>query len=135
MAVQTKYDRILGDLREDDSVTITATQDESFPIVHLSYTKDGVEIPITEIPKSDGLFYGGGVNWVEGFTFGIDAAAYYLNGTLYTTDATTITLDAADGANPRIDIIIVDNTETVSFIKGTPGANPQKPTVDPETEV
>jgi len=126
--------RIPGDGSEGIE-DIIAEDDPQYPISYLKYIKAGVEYPITEIPKANGLIWGGGVSWVELLNFNVSAAAYYLGGTLFTTPSTAVALDAADPDNPRIDIIIVDENETVSVIKGTPAENPQKPTIDPETQI
>ena len=114
---------------------VTATNDEQFPISYLKYSKGGVDYDITEIPKPDGLIQGGAVSWVKLLKFDVSAAAYYLEGILYTTDSAQVTLGAADVDNPRIDIIIVDTTGAVSVVAGVPNANPQKPTVDPVTQI
>lgn len=126
--------RIPGDGSEGIE-DIIAEDDPQYPISYLKYIKAGVEYPITEIPKANGLIWGGGVSWVELLNFNVSAAAYYLGGTLFTTPSTAVVLDAADPDDPRIDIIIVDENETVSVIKGTPAENPQKPTIDPETQI
>lgn len=119
-----------------DYVTeVTVVNDETFPISYLQYVKNGVTYDITEIPKSSGRIEGGDVSWVELLKFDVSAAAYYLEGILYTTESARAILDAADALLPRIDIIIIDNTETVSVITGVPNANPQKPTVDPVTQI
>jgi hypothetical protein len=39
------------------------------------------------------------------------------------------TLSAADGSNPRYDVICVDDTGVISIIEGTPGATPFVPTL------
>lgn len=111
-------------------------QDPQFPIEYLKYTKNGVDYDVTSIAKANGLIWGGFVSWVELLIFSVTPALYYLFAVLYKIlETTIITLDAADPDNPRIDVIAVDNTSTIIVIKGTPAANPQKPSIDPETQI
>lgn len=114
---------------------VYVTEDPQFPIDYLHYTKGGVEHYVTEIPKPNGIISGGIVTWQSGLTFLISPCAYYINGTLYTTTSATVTLETADPDDPRIDIIIVDSSETVTYIKGEANANPQKPVPDPVTQI
>lgn len=120
-----------------DSVTdVFVEQDPQFPIEYLKYTKDGVDYDVTAIAKANGLIWGGFVSWVELLIFSVTPSLYYLFAVLYKIlETTIITLDAADPDNPRIDVIAVDNTSSVIVIKGTPAANPQKPSIDPETQI
>lgn len=78
---------------------------------------------------------GCGVEYVSGLTFTAGGCTYTIGGTQYTSVLTSITLAAADPSNPRIDVIIVDNTGTASAITGTPAASPAQPTVDYSTQL
>lgn len=78
---------------------------------------------------------GCGVEYVSGLTFTVGACTYTIGGTQYTSALTSITLAAADPSNPRIGVIIVDNTGTASAITGTPAASPAQPTVDYSTQL
>lgn len=120
---------------EDYVTDVYATQDSIFPIEHLYYTKDSVNYSITSIPKPNGIVTGGYVSWIENLDFNVSPSAYYLNGNLYTTSSTDLTLDAADAVNDRIDIIVIDTTETAFVIDGVAAASPQKPTVDPTYQI
>ena len=115
--------------------SVTATPDEQWPISYLKYTKGGIDYDITEIPKPDGLLAGGRVSWVEGLKFDITAAIYYILGSSYTTLSSRVTLSASDPVLNRIDAIIVDVNEVVSVIEGIPAPNPQKPSIDPATQI
>ena len=94
---------------------------------------------ILPIPKSlsevDGLRYGGIVTWLTGLTFSVTGAGYYLNGNPFISPFSIVTLDAADINDARIDVIAVDNTGSVVVVKGTPSANPQKPSIDPASQI
>jgi hypothetical protein len=70
-----------------------------------------------------------------GLVYDVTALVYTIQGTLYGSSPTTVTLDPADPTNPRIDVIYVDDTGTVGKITGTPGAVPVKPQVDNLTQV
>ena len=75
------------------------------------------------------------MEYVSGLTFTVGACTYTIGGTQYTSALTSITLAAADPSNPRIDVIIVDNTGTASAITGTAAASPAQPTVDYSTQL
>jgi hypothetical protein len=81
------------------------------------------------------LISGGGVAWTSGLSFLISAANYVIAGTEYNSPETTVTLATADATNPRIDVIIVDDTSTASVVTGTPAATPERPDVDPASEL
>lgn len=85
-------------------------------------------VPGSDIP--DGLISGGKVIWEGGLTFRVTAAVYYIGGVRYESAEGTITLDAADGTNPRFDIIALNDSEAIVKITGTPSANPSEPQVD-----
>ncbi len=121
-----------------DGIGITnvyALPDPVFPIDYLFYTLGGNDFYITDIPKANGLLWGGVVTWITGLTFSVSPAAFYINGILYTTGWSLVTLEVADDTHPRIDIIVVNTDGTVSAIAGTPAANPQKPQPDPLTQI
>ena len=78
---------------------------------------------------------GCGVEYVSGLAFNVGACTYTIGGVQYTSAQASVTLAAADPSNPRIDVIIVDNTGTVSAITGTPASSPAQPTVDYSTQL
>ena len=108
--------------------------DPTFPI-DLYKEVDSVQTLITDIPKADGVVAGGHVSWLGGLSYQLDPSAYYKAGDLYTIDTATLTLDAADATYPRIDVLVVNVAEEFTFVKGTPAVNPQKPTINPLTEI
>ena len=57
------------------------------------------------------LVSGGQVVWIENYEFLVSAATYYIGGTAYASPETTITLDAADPTNDRIDTIAVNSVQ------------------------
>jgi hypothetical protein len=81
------------------------------------------------------LVSGGQVVWIEDYVFRVSAAVYFINGLLYSSPETEITLDAADVSDDRIDIIGVDDQGDVIFVTGTPAAQPSEPDVDPSTQL
>lgn len=101
-------------------------------------TKNYVDQAVAAISQNTGsqVISGCGVAWTgTGLQFLVSAGTYSINGTTYSVSQTTVTLDAADGSNPRIDLIIVDNTSTATKITGTPAASPVAPSVDPATQL
>lgn len=109
--------------------------DPTFPIDYLHYDKDGVKTYITDIPKADGVVAGGHISWLGGLQFQLDPTAWYKAGDLYTIETSTTILDVADATYPRIDVLVVNTAKEFTFVKGTPSANPQKPTINPLTEI
>ncbi|MFA6973989.1 MAG: hypothetical protein WC238_04620 [Parcubacteria group bacterium] len=77
----------------------------------------------------------GNVYWESGYTFNVSDCLYMIRGTTYHSEAGTITLNDADPDLDRIDVIFVDTDETIGKITGTPSANPQKPMVNPASQL
>ena len=93
---------------------------------------------ISSIPQpitGNFLVSGGAVIWTSGLSFTVTAAVYYIGGVRYTSVQQNITLDAADGANPRIDVIGLNTSSAVFKVTGTAAASPSEPTVDPTTQL
>jgi len=82
-----------------------------------------------------GLATGGVVAWQSDYIYRISAATYYIEGVLYSSAEQTVTLDAADGANDRIDALALDTTGDFVKITGTAAAQPSSPAVDPGTQL
>jgi hypothetical protein len=70
-----------------------------------------------------------------GLNFAMTAGTFYLNGSLYSANAQTLALDAADPALDRIDTLYVSGDGTFGKVTGTPDANPEAPDVDAETQL
>jgi hypothetical protein len=77
----------------------------------------------------------GSVTWISGLTFEVSACTYVIEGVTYESVPATITLDAADPDDPRIDVIFVDTDGFANDLTGTPAADPAKPEVDPLTQL
>ena len=85
---------------------------------------------------ANGLVSGGGVFYETGaLTFRVAAAVYYIDGVRYTSAEQTITLDAADATNPRIDVLALNTSGTLVKVTGTAAATPSEPDVDPSTQL
>lgn len=61
----------------------------------------------------------------------IASGSYIINDTVETTAYAggTVTSDAADGTNPRIDVVVINQSGTVSITKGTAAADPVPPDI------
>lgn len=81
------------------------------------------------------LVSGGQVVWVDDYDFIVSAATYYINGVLFSSPQTPITLDPADATDDRIDVIAVDDNGDVIFITGDPSSTPAEPDVDPSSQL
>ena len=77
----------------------------------------------------------GGATWVSGLTFLVSDCVFVIDGVLYTSEETTLTLSAADVTNPRIDVLAVNISGVAEVVTGTAAASPVKPEVNPDTQV
>jgi hypothetical protein len=105
------------------------------------YSADDVNAALASVTGTsgaglDGVATGCGISYSgSGLTFNMSAGSFYINNTLYTAAAQSITLSAADATNPRIDVLAVDNTGTLVKITGTPAASPSQPSIDSSTQL
>ncbi len=83
----------------------------------------------------NGRTSGGGVEWVSGLDFTVGAAEYRIAGTAYSSALTSLTLDAADPTDPRIDMIVLTSSGTVDKVTGTAAPSPVAPVEDPNTQI
>jgi len=60
-------------------------------------------------------------------TVHVAAGTGAVGGTIATVNAGDVTVGAADGSNPRVDLIRADNTGTLGITAGTAAANPKAP--------
>jgi glycerophosphoryl diester phosphodiesterase len=66
-----------------------------------------------------------------GYAYTVTAGSGYIAGKPVSWAEQTVTLDAADETNDRIDVFVVNASGTASAVKGTAAATPSKPDVDP----
>lgn len=57
----------------------------------------------------------------------VDKGAVLSNGVLFAVAAADVTITAADGTNPRIDLIVVNSSGALAVRAGTPAAAPKPP--------
>jgi len=93
------------------------------------------QITALAVPETNNQLLSGSVTWITGLTFQVSDCVFIINGTVYTSDAEQVTLAAADGTNPRIDVFAANIDGTADVITGTPAADPIKPEIDPNTQV
>lgn len=77
----------------------------------------------------------GSAVWDSLLVYSVTKCFYYINGILYNSAATNITLVKADSSNPRIDVVYCDTLGNVGVITGIPSPNPVKPTVNPLSQI
>jgi len=81
----------------------------------------------------DGVYSGGQVAYAgSGYDYIVSAATYVLAGVIYNSPQDTITLDAADPTFNRVDVIGLTDAGAAGKVTGTPSANPQEPSVNPQ---
>jgi len=69
------------------------------------------------------------VVWDEDLDFIAVANLYCIDGFKFSAPITTVTLDAADASNPRIDLIVATDSGTITKVTGTAAATPVAPDV------
>jgi hypothetical protein len=87
----------------------------------------------TTIQNTSGNFVNQGcqVVWLTLYQFQVSACDYTIENVAYSiTSAQTVTLDAPDGSNPRLDVIVVNTSLAATFVKGTASATPSEPSID-----
>ena len=77
----------------------------------------------------------GSAVWDSLLVYSVTKCFYYINGILYNSAATNVTLAPADSSNPRIDVIYCDTLGNVGVITGIPSPNPVKPVVNPLSQI
>ncbi len=90
----------------------------------------------TNLP--DGVYAGGEVAYTgTGFDYYVSQATFVLGGLIYNTPATIVTVGPSDPTYGKIDVIILtsDNGGEATFVSGTPSANPQEPSLNPQTQI
>ncbi len=88
-----------------------------------------------EAVQNSFLQSGGQVTWQSDYEFLVSAATYYIGGTQYSSAQATITLDAADPTDDRIDTIAVNTSGVVVKVPGTAASTPSEPDIDPGTQL
>ena len=84
---------------------------------------------------ADGLKTGGYVALLYDLVFSVSSAFYHKSNVAYYTGDTTVTLEASDATHTRIDVIAVNTSSQVVVLKGVASATPQKPTINPSTQI
>jgi len=77
----------------------------------------------------------GSAVWDSLLVYSVTKCWYYINGILYSSAPTNVTLATADSSNPRIDVIYCDTLGNVGVITGIPSPDPVKPTVNPLSQI
>lgn len=93
--------------------------------------------PIPGQSASGGTYIISGLNvvWDSLLTFDVTAGTYMINGNIYHSNFTVVTLDTLIGTDPRRDEIIADTLGVVSKITGTPSSDPAAPTPNPLSQI
>lgn len=109
-----------------DSIYVTS----GTPLDWLALDNAGKIISVPS-PYSQTQLVSGTVTWLHDLVFQVSDCTYYIQGQLYNSPATQITLSPADPTNPRLDVIYVDIYSSAGFLTGDPANDPAKPIVDP----
>lgn len=88
-------------------------------------------ITANDLPvKGNGWLTSPTIVWLHNYTYWVGNGTYAIGGKVYQFNGDSITLAAADPSLDRIDIIVLDTSENVMSISGTPSATPEKPIPD-----
>lgn len=106
--------------------------------IYVDTITDALDTRVTDLESV--VFYqneliSGGASFLSGLTFAVTDLVYIINGHLYNSLATNVTISAGDATYDRIDIIAVNTAGVVSVIPGIPAMNPIKPDIDESTQV
>lgn len=115
----------LGDLAWAESTAATTTYVDNA----ISAITGGIA-SLNMVASGCGVVYSG-----TGLTWNLSAGTYYIDGDLYAANAQSTALDAADGANPRFDALVLDTAGVFDSITGTAAANPSLPAIDSTTHL
>jgi hypothetical protein len=92
--------------------------------------------PTPASPLATAIASGGQVTWSgTGLAYTVAAGTGFINGVPVSWLEQTVTLDAADPDDPRIDVIYVDTFGVADSITGVPSADPSEPVTDPATQL
>lgn len=82
------------------------------------------------------LVSGGSVAYSgTGLVYTVQAATYMIAGNTYTSPQTDVTLTAADGSNPRIDLIVFNTSSVATKVTGSAATPAVAPSIDPTTQL
>src|SRR5687767_11932797 len=85
--------------------------------------------------QQNGVLIGGTVTWIEDYDYEVSESYYYINNVLYHSPVTTITLDASDPTDDRIDLFVLTTSNTADKVTGTASTPPAEPNYDPATQL
>lgn len=86
-----------------------------------------LDILVRGISGTHCVLFGCDVTGGADMTPAVALGAVLVNGIMFPVTAGDVTVTAADATNPRLDMIVVDNTGTKVVRAGTPAANPKPP--------
>jgi hypothetical protein len=139
-----RFDGATGDLAQNSTPTVeddgqigNVTDPTSLQDVATKNYVDNLvaTVNVGGAAQNSFLVSGGQVVWQSNYTFTVSSAIYYINGVLYTSPQTDITLTAAHATLDRIDVVAVNDSSAVVVVDGTPSSTPSEPTIDPGTQL
>lgn len=124
------------------STTVVAVNNGPIPLnAQVIATDGGGKLIATSFPSvipgfpANQITSGCGIEYKGNLDFTVGICHYSIGGQVYTSPLTDVTLAVADPSNPRIDVIGVDNNNTVFTITGTPAVSPAEPAIDPSKQL
>jgi hypothetical protein len=103
--------------------------------IHTTLIDMDVRIASAGAVSGTRLVTGGSPVWTSGYTWMMSYATYYINGTLYSSNPQSVTLDAADPTNGRFDLLVLDSSGSFAKVTGTASPQPSVPIADPQTQL
>ena len=142
-------DRVQSDWNQTDQYREDFIENKpTIPTVHPPVTIDPDSAGVASIDENQvltittsqnntdyGIQSGGERVWIQNYDYTVLPAIYYINGVLYNSPQTDVTLAAADATNGRIDLFVLNTDSEVVVITGTPSENPSIPSLDAATQL
>lgn len=140
-----RWERVGGAISfaNSPSITFSGTGASTDPVIadvnispqagnSIQSTGQGLYVPMF---VQDGLIQPGAITWINNYNYDVSPAIGVIGGVRYTSDWTPISLATADPLLDRIDVVAFNAGGTITVITGTPADDPQKPIVDPATQL
>lgn len=140
-----RWERVGGSIsfENSSSITFSGTGSSTVPVVAdvnvstqggNALQSTGQGLYVREFIQ-DGIIQPGVTSWISNYDYDVSPAIGVIGGVRYVSDWTPITLPTADPLLDRIDLVVFNAGGTITVIPGTPADDPQKPIVDPATQL
>ncbi len=132
--VLTLIDNSTGEIGYAPPIVLTTLG--TFGLSTYTLSTNTLNIPqYAPLTTFDGVISGGTVTWITGYTYNVSASVYAINGVIYSSPSTDVTLDPADPTDDRIDLFVLTTLGTADKVTGTPSTPPATPDYNSNDEI